>query len=177
MDLKINKDNLEKRRRTPHYVLTINFMEGDADDYHEEKVIIEPNEIDKYKNLIFATEICNSAYQHGRGGYDNYYGLLEYDAFFAYDGIDASNYNREDFDLDENVSDDEFQVFLENKVKEINPLRININHPSDSNSGIFDSFDGYSLYYIDENGDSFNVDITFSEEEKEKINHTMISFR
>ena len=177
MELEIGKRKKEERRLTPHYILKIDFMEGDADDSHQEEVVIEPEDIEKYKSLILAVECCNAAYQHGRGGYDEYNGLLEYDAFFGYDGINFENYDPADFDLDENISDEDFQNFLEKKVEEINPLELEIHHPCESNSGIYDSFDGYQLLYFNENGDSFPVKVTLSEEEKERVNYSMLRFR
>lgn len=173
MELKIVK-KAKERRTTPHYILKIDFMEGDADDFHYEEITIEPEDIDKYKSLILAVECCNAAYQNGRGGYDEYSGLLEYDAFFG--SINLENYDPEDFDLDEDISDEDFKAFLENKVKEINPLELEIYHPSDCNSGINDSFDGYSLLYYDGNGDSFHVDVILSDEEKERVNYAMTRF-
>lgn len=177
MELKISKRKKEERIKTPHYILRIDFMEGDADDYHHEEIFIEPEKLDEYKSLILAIECCTSCYPNGRGGYDEYNGLLEYDAFFGYDGINFENYDPVDFDLDENISDEDFQNFLEKKVKEINPLELEIHHPCESNSGIYDSFDGYELLYYDENGDSYSVNITFSEEEKERINYCKVKFR
>lgn len=174
MELEIVKKAKIERRTTPHYVLKINFMEGDADDYHNEEVVIEPEDIEKYKPLILAIECCNADYQNGRGGYDEYFGLLEYDTFFNYDGISAENYDPSDFDLDEDISDEAFQAFLEYKVKEMNPMEISIHHPCESNSGIYDSFDGYDLFYYDEHGDSYPVKVTLTDEEKERLNFAMV---
>jgi len=176
MELEIVKKAKIERRTTPHYILKIDFMEGDADDYHHEEVVIEPEELDNFKSLILAVECCNAAYQNGRGGYDEYYGLLEYDAFFSDDGINLENYDPEDFDLDEDISDEDFQTFLENKIHEMNPMEIIITHPCECNSGIHDSFDGYELFYYDENGDSFPVKVHLSDEEKERVNYAMTRF-
>jgi hypothetical protein len=175
MELEIVKKAKIERRTTPHYILKIDFMEGDADDYHHEEIVIEPKDLEKYKGLIHAVECCNAAYQNGRGGYDEYNGLLEYDAFFG-DEVDIENYEPADFDLDGDVSDEEFQAALDKKIAEINPLGIWVNHPCNSDYGIHDSFDGYELLYYDENGDSFPVKVTLSDEEKERVNYAMTRF-
>jgi len=149
MKLKIKKTGVDKRRRTPHYVVSFEFMEGDADGEQNDEVEFDVDETDNMEKLILALACCNAAYPKGRGGYDEYNGLPEYDAYFCEDNCDEEG----------------------NRSKEhikLNPNDIYIEHPSDSNY-LTTSFRGYDVTFIDEHGDSSGVKITFNKEEKARI--------
>ena len=131
-------------------------MEGDADGNQDESIEVDANEIEGLKPMLLALECCNAAYPNGRGGYDEYYGLLEYDAFFNSAEPDESYYD--DFDNET----------LATRIKEMNPDGYVVEHPYDSN-GCATSFDGYSLTYVDDDGNKSPVKITFNEKELARI--------
>lgn len=167
MELKI-KEKKVKRKREPHYKLTINFMEGDADGYQTQTHIFDENSIESLKQTIMAIARCNAAYPNGRGGYDEYDGLPEYDAFFN-DDLDLDCYDDLLSESGLEEGDQEEFEYVQNHLKEkYNPYDIELEHPYDSNY-IHTYFDGYFLVYVDENGDKCDVDITFTKEEQKYI--------
>lgn len=108
------------------YVIEVDTMEGDADDYHRFTLYFAENEIEELKERIIQCEVLSLAYPNGKGGYD------------GFDELDFFEYHfRDDWYCYE---------------------------------GCWDSFDGYSVVYYDENSKKFNVDISLSEEDKAKIN-------
>jgi hypothetical protein len=124
------------------YELVINFMEGDADDYHKSVVMIKEEHIDHLKDLLDVVIRCNNAYQHGRGGCDEYNHIEGYNKYFSVE------------DLSEEEYDKLTEIF---KSKHHNDSLID--HPYDSNSDCHDSFDGYELYYYDENYNKFETEV------------------
>lgn len=141
--MELIKKKTKKRGKTPHYKLYISFMEGDADGYQTKVVKFNEGDIESLKATIMAVARCNAAYPNGMGGYDEYFGLPEYDAFF-------------DEDADEDIID------------KYNPARIYIEHPRDCNY-LSTSFDGYSLIHFDENSNETQIEIKFTEEELKYI--------
>jgi len=150
------------RNRNPHYILTIDFMNGSTSSSSTLKV--DEKEIEDLKPLILAAACCCVAYPNGRAGYDNYDGLLEYDAFFS-SYINFRAYNNIRI---EGQSDKEFENFINDKLEEMNPDGYSIDHPNDS-YGSQSSFESYSLKYVDRNGDSSKVKIKFNEEDNKRI--------
>ncbi len=172
--MKFIRKKAEPRKNTPHYKFTIDFMHGDADGYDREVLTFEEGDIGKYEGIILATVICCAAYPNGRGGYDEYNGLPEYDAFFCEDvGIDDYDH----LDPEDKLTEDELHKKIREYLKEYNPTEIYIEHPCDPPSGISSSFDGYSLIHIDAEGNKSKVEIEFSEEEKKKIKKAKTFFK
>ena len=54
------------------YVVTVDTMEGDADDYHEFEIFTES--VDELKEIIIGMSILCNAYPNGMGGCDSYCG-------------------------------------------------------------------------------------------------------
>lgn len=176
MKLEIKKKSKPKKKKTNLYELVIDFMEGDADGYQKTKVQISEEDYSNediqrvFHELINTVEGCNNAYPHGRGGYDEYYGVPGYSKFFKEDG---------EFDEDElfddeigNLEEAEYEIAYKEKLKEFKKERKLIekylgivDHPSDTNY-ISTSFDGWELLYYDSNGDQFPVNVKFTDEEK-----------
>jgi hypothetical protein len=68
------------------YHLTVETMEGDADDYHEIEFDFCDNEegLKELSKYVIACEVLKKSYPHGRGGDDNYVG--KYFEIFSSDG-------------------------------------------------------------------------------------------
>lgn len=171
MELKIEKRK-DKRNRKPHYIFEVEFMEGDADGEKSGLVEVNADEVDRIYALILATACCCAAYPNGMAGYDEYNGLLEYDAFFG-ESIDIDLYEKF---RTEGMDDDELETLIRKKIEEMNPDGWGIDHPSDS-FGNSTSFENYYLTYVDENGDSSPVEIIFSEAEKARIKECEFFFK
>lgn len=90
------------------YIVTVDTMTGDADDYHSFK--IEASSIDELREIIIGLCILVKAYPNGRGGYDEYCGTF-YDKYiadklFSYEGIHDTIEETDKFDVsyyDENA--------------------------------------------------------------------------
>jgi hypothetical protein len=157
MELIIKKKK-EKRRRDPHYELTVKFMHGDADGEAEDTIEFDAddkNDLSGLKTFILAIACCNAMYQDsGMAGYDTYHGLPEYDGFFSGHERDRDFYNSdEDWEL--------YQKYID--------LGMGMEHPYYQD--IASSFDGYWLKFVDEFGDKSDVIIEFNEEEKARIKY------
>ena len=174
MEIKVNfKQSFKQPTKT--YRITVNFMEGDADGEQTKSVDFEdtPEEIDAMKKFILALECCNAAYPCGRGGYDEYNGLPEYDAFFS-ECVNPKDYKKL---LDENKITENEEEFIQNwLMKTYNPLQICMDHPSDSN-GISTSFDGYKIVYFDESGKFFPTEVKLAEDELNRIEEAKNFFK
>jgi hypothetical protein len=74
------------------YVVTVETMEGDADDYHDFEITTKS--IDELKEIIIGMAILANAYPNGRGGCDEYCGKFyeEYvsDNLYSYEGFNDS---------------------------------------------------------------------------------------
>lgn len=108
------------------YIITVNTMEGDADDYHSFNLTFREDQIEELKERIIQCEVLSLAYPNGRGCYD------------GYDELDF---------FEKNFSDGWYCY-----------------------EGCWDSFDGYSVVYYDENSKKFNVNVSLSKEDEAKIN-------
>lgn len=189
MEIIIGKGK-QKRRRDPHFKVTVSFMEGDADGYQSDSVTFTPDEEDHLKKFIMACARCCAAYPRGRGGYDEYHGLPEYDAYFLEDYPDphhypdlmkengfvekslvpAPEYGRRTEWVDTMDDDRNPYEWLGRYLTEkYNPGEFGCDHPSDTNY-ISTSFDGYSVEFIDENGDKRPVTVNFTKDELAYIN-------
>lgn len=171
MEIKVKRSAKAKRRRDPHYRVDFQFMEGDADGEQSDSIEFDdkPEDVEAMKKFIMALECCNAAYPNGRGGYDEYDGLPEYDAFFK-EELDTEHY--EDFLEKQGItdieSDEAYSAVRKYLNEKYNPNEIFVDHPSDTNY-ISTSFDGYSVVHVDENGDETEVTITLSKEEKARL--------
>jgi hypothetical protein len=160
------KSKKKKRTKVPHYLMYVEFMEGDADGHQTNKIKFKEDEREDMERFILAVEGCNHAYQNGRGGYDEYNGMPEYDFFFGEEiGFDDGTYDDVIGDRDVDVDYDEIYEELTAKY---NPNSINMDHPSDS-SYISTSFRGWSIVFVDENGDKQDVKVKFNDKEKERF--------
>lgn len=139
-------------------------MEGDADGSQEAKIKFDEDDTTALKAFIMAATCCCNAYPNGRGGYDEYTGLPEYDAFF---NDDLPNEWMQE-DCDEGYYSDYENKEAWDAMKALNPKNIHVEHPSDS-SYVSTSFEHVSVGYKNENGDSFNVDIKFNKEEQQRL--------
>lgn len=176
MEFTINTKEKNKREKKPRYVVHVDFMEGDADGYQTDKLKFYADDETDMLNLprfVLAVAMCCAAYPRGRGGYDEYNGLAEYDAFFS-EEVYGNHY---DF-LDENgdLSEEELDELAYEYVKKLNPDGYYMDHPSDS-SYISTSFDGYNIVFIDSKGNKSPVEVTFNEEELAKIEKAKTYFR
>lgn len=73
------------------YVVSVDTMEGDADDYHEFEITTEST--DELREIIIGLKILCNAYPNGRGGCDDYCGKFyeEYcDELYSYEGFKDS---------------------------------------------------------------------------------------
>lgn len=177
MEIKILDYKKINLNTTPRYLVDITFMRGDADGYEHatmEFIAQDENQMKNLKRLVFALECCNSTYPHGRGGYDEYYGLLEYDAFFN-EEIEDDFEKVEDEDENPLIDNSDLKEYLA-KIKELNPDGIFIYHPSDEN-GIQTSFRGYKVTYFDNQGNSFPTELSFNSEEKARFEECKKHFK
>ena len=161
MKIKI-KGKKKQRTQVPHYVMRVEFMEGDADGSQTKKIKFKEDEGEDMERFILAVEGCNHAYPSGRGGYDEYNGIPEYDFFFA-EEIDFDE-GYDDVIGDRDIEEDYDEIYDELKAKH-NPNGIYMDHPSDS-SYFSTSFNGWTLVFVDADGNKQDVDVTFSDEEK-----------
>jgi hypothetical protein len=168
MEIKIKNKKKTIRPREPHYLVTFEWMEGDADGNQSDSATFNVDEVEDLKLFIVALECCNHAYPNGRGGCDEYSGLPEYDAYFT-EELDVDKYEEmfTDDELDELSEEERLDRITEN-LKPLNPSSEMFDHPSDSNY-ISTSFDGYEVEFIDENGDSQEVTIKFDKTEKTRF--------
>jgi len=137
----IIKEKIDQPVYKNQYELIIHFMEGDADDYHESVVRIAKEHEEELKDLLKVVIDCNKAYPRGRGGYDHVPG---YNKYFGYN---------------EEMSVEEFEKLQTIFNCEDNWSDSLINHPTDSRYGISDSFNGYELFYYNEDSIKYKVDI------------------
>lgn len=99
------------------YHITVETMEGDADDYHKIKLAVDTEE--ELKEMIIGLTLLTNAFPRGRGGYDDYCGKFfeEYisEELFSYEGISDSiesfsvkyiNENGEKFKVDYTLDDE-----------------------------------------------------------------------
>ena len=56
------------------YVMLINTMEGDADDYHTMEFYFSKSRLKKLRQMIVAVTVLSLCYPNGRGGQDDYVG-------------------------------------------------------------------------------------------------------
>jgi len=165
--MKIVHKEKTSRNLTPRYRIDVNFIHG-MDGYDKKSIEFNIEDIKKYSGFILALATCNAAYPDGRSDYDDYFGLPAYDAFFAgYPDIYSECY---DFlDLDNKYDDETSSKKIIKYLKSLNPNEISMEHPKEGISGCYSSFDGFSITYIDSEGDITDVDIIFNAEEQEKI--------
>lgn len=178
MELEIIKSKKKEKKIVPHYVLSINF-EDSGGNCKADSVNIDINHVDSLKQMVLAAACCCAAYPNGRAGYDEYFGLPEYDAFFTETvnpryykqimvengfqneqctmWIDTTNEKRSGYSF--------IYEFLKNKY---NPNGYYIEHPCDLND-ISMSFSSYNVKYVDENGNSHKVKVKFSDNELVRI--------
>ena len=90
MDIKLTPTQKENPKSL--YVVTVDTMEGDADDYHVFEITTES--VDELKEIIIGMEILCNAYPNGRGGCDEYCGKFyeEYvsEELYSYEGFNDS---------------------------------------------------------------------------------------
>jgi len=165
--MKLIKQNTTQRNTQPRYIIEVTFMHGDADHYDHESITVPENQIETAYPFILATKCCLAAYPHGRGGYDNYNGLPEYDAFFGGDIPDPKHYQF--LNPNNNLSEHELEERITEHLKELNQHEFYMEHPSDSNYGIQSSFDDIKITYIDEQDNESEVKIELSEAEQNHI--------
>lgn len=85
------------------YVVTISFMEGDADGYVEEEIAIkDEKDLKEFVDFCFR---CAVAYPHGKGGDDRYNHVPGYHRF-------VGDYNKDDWDEDEPYEESD-TIYLE----------------------------------------------------------------
>lgn len=71
------------------YVIKVETMQGDADDYHSLELM--PENEDELRNMIIHLEIITRCYPDGRGGYDCYVGKYAEEYFeelYNYEGME-----------------------------------------------------------------------------------------
>ena len=141
MKIKISKKTNAKNKSC--YKVTAHFMDGDADGYGEDSIIIPEsdltNEVNQaeFESLLLTLERCNQAYQRGKGGYDGYGEVEGYNKHLGWDA--TSKYT--------------------------------LDHVSGGYcDDCISSFDGWKVVYYDALGNEFPVTVTFDEKEKESIN-------
>lgn len=168
MEIKVLHDDVQKRTSKPYYRVTIDFMEGDADGSQKDylDIEVEGDWKERLTSVVVALAACSAAYPNGRGGYDEYNGLPEYDCFFC-DEFDETSFERLYGDTD--FAKEGFEAMM----KRVNPFEYYFDHPSDSNY-ISTSFDGFYVEYFNENGDMHDVEIEFSKEEQKRINKAAV---
>lgn len=141
MQLSINKEIIEVPKNK--YKVSVDFMFGDADGDATEEVLVDDNQDnkDELERFIKCLIMCNAAYPHGRGGYDNYNRVPDYDRYFS-----------EDWDEDQ----PEPSIYCQ--------------HPWDpAGDGIQSSFSGFSITHFDESGIERQVEYSISRPEKEEL--------
>jgi hypothetical protein len=181
MEFKIKKTK-KPNQKNPHYLYVIEFMEGDGDNYEKVKLKFKTDEksVLSLKETVLAIECCINAYRNGKGGYSDYHGLPEYDAFF---GIDEDEIFECDeyfdmciasglkYDEDEGFEDEQMAYDLITKVKIglLNTDNLKIEHPTGYHCDTTMAIEGASLHYIDEDGNKTKVSIKFNSDEKERV--------
>ena len=177
MEFKIIKKTKKKRTKKPYYRVEVDFMEGDADGSQSDTLEFYEDDANDMKNMsrfVMAVACCCAAYPNGRGGYDEYNGLPEYDAFFL-----EEEYNLDYYDfLDEGdeLTEDEFHEKVHQYVNKLNPDGIFMDHPSDS-SYISTSFNSYCITHVNSEGDKSQVEVTFNNDELNRIQEAREFFK
>jgi len=123
--MKINLIKPKKSKSLKNtYVVKVETMEGDADDYHNFK--ISTTDVNELREIIIGLTILLAAYPSGRGGYDDYCGSF-YEKYveeelFSNEGISDSiesfsvkfyDENGEDFNVEYEM-DEEMQERIKN---------------------------------------------------------------
>lgn len=67
------------------YVLTVETMEGDADDYHSFSMTFREDQIEELKERIIQCEVLSLAYPNGKGGYHGFDELDFFEEHFSDD--------------------------------------------------------------------------------------------
>lgn len=176
MEVKINREKKKILNENPRYIIQAEFMFGDGDGYETIEVVVPENELGSYKSYITALEYCNSAYPHGKGGYDDYEGVFEYNLFFESEieldeFMEELGFNDEEIkNMDENMTVEDADKILKTRLDTI----IAIQNPHDiwnympCYEGYTYSFSGYSITFIDAKGTEFPCSVSFTKEEKER---------
>ena len=82
MKIKIGKLKKEKQIKNC-FVLSFTTMQGDADDYHYFKFIVEKKDKKKLRRLIIYANVLLKSYPHGKGGYDDFSKLSFFEDWFS----------------------------------------------------------------------------------------------
>lgn len=108
---------LRKPKNKNHYLIKVNTMEGDADDYHS--FTLRASTIEELRELIIGLTLLTLAYPRGRSGLDDYIGKFyeEYisENLYSRSGVNDSitsfkvlyfNDDAEEFSVDYELDDD-----------------------------------------------------------------------
>lgn len=134
MDLKIT-DKVELPVYKNCYELVINFMEGDADNYHEVVTRVDWKHKEELLDLLNVVLQClktNRREYNLINGYSKYFGECSQEEYDKLTNIFHTKDNYTDSILD---------------------------HPYNCDYDVYDSFLSYELYYYDEYASKFNVEI------------------
>lgn len=184
MEIKIGKKEIIAQTFKDCYKVQADFMIGDADGELEETIFIDKENKELGKFLEFL-EMCNRAFEEcGMGGDDSYSDVPGYSKFTdEYDEDSDEDEDSDNSDEDEDEDEDENSDNLDEDDSDedygmldevIQKNGICINHPyQPDGSGMECSFEGYSITYFDSVGKEFPVEVTFTDEENEKMRQKM----
>jgi hypothetical protein len=140
MKIKVKKKANGKIKSS--YKVTAYYMDGDADGWNDDSIIIKESELEdstnqaEFESLILTLERCCAAYQNGKGGMDGYEDVEGYEKHLGWDP--SSVYTLEH--VSGGYCDD-----------------------------CISSFEDWGVLYYDALGNEFPVNITFDKKEKESI--------
>lgn len=164
MELVVNYDKGTPKHKN-EFEIVIEFMENDADGYQYERTFFHKEKLldDTFKNelkeyLICLTE-CVKRDSRGRGGIDNLRGLFktygEIPNWFKYALRTFEYYEFDDLEDYIEITEEEYEKLWENISQFSHEL------PTYDYSGFYTSYCDLNIYYYDENGDKFPVEVIF----------------
>ena len=159
--MQINIEKPVPNSHTPNsFEVVISTMEGDADHY--ENVIVGPfiKDKDEYaiEILLGVLEEMKNHFPHGMGGSDNYNEILGFQAWFDYMEEDKSSFDERfasySFDFEEYSE----MAQLADKFSQLGDY--GVEWPHSPNYGNPNSYDGYKIFYYDENQVEYTTNVT-----------------
>ena len=160
----IKLEQEKKYKPVNTYEVVIKFMEGDADGYQYHTIAFGEDRLNdsEFKNeleeFLRCITDCIKQDDKGRGGFDTVHEMIS-----EYGGI--NNWSKFCIDArdEQEIDEDDLEDFIDSGA--LIPLTktklFTYNLPTEGKSGYFASYDLLQVFYYDNNGDKFHVQVKF----------------